>query len=603
MKKVIALLLLIVFILPTVLIPADAATTMNLAEIFRDNMVLQRGKPICVYGSGSGKGTVTLGNTTKKVTTTSEGWQVVFDPMQASTTPINFSYDLSGNKGTISNVLVGDVYVAAGQSNMALTLGDTDHAETASKDSSILRCNHYGYWQTFKKSSVKDFTAIGVMFAQELEEKLNKKIPIGIISVALGASRIDDWTSEKYCQCDRFYTVPHSDFDKNDKGHHDLYKKHIEPITKFAVAGVLWYQGESNAGAGEAMYYYEAFRNMVKCWREAFADNSLPFYTVQIMLYADDGAKDANGNERDEFNIRIAQGEAARSIENVTVCTLLSYEDTVLENGHLNVHPTNKMPVAKALANAALTTYYKPLGDYGDTPEYSGPLYKEVKVNGNTAEITFNHADGLAISDGSGIVRELEARTTGGRWVDVDGILDGDKVTVTLENVSQITGVRMGYRNRPTINLYNSAGYCASPFMWQDENAKIEHAPMTTWAYDDEVHWHNCDVEGCEEKFSAAAHSGGKAENCTVKPKCEVCNKAYGDYGPHKKTEIKNKTASYTGDKVCIVCRDVVKKGRPMSEIYITVAAVIIGVAVIAAAFVITIKKRKTKLKAEENKQ
>ena len=576
---------------------------MTLAEIFKNNMVLQRNKPICIYGSGNGKGTVTLGNVTKKVTSSGSVWQVVFDPLSASTTPINFSYDLSGNKGSIANVLVGDVYVTSGQSNMALKLSETDHLDTATKDSPILRYNSYGNWQTFTKNSVKDFSAISVMFAQELESKLNKKIPIGIISASLGASRIDDWTSEKYCQCDRFYTVPHSDYDTLDKGHHDLYKTYIEPITKFAVAGVLWYQGESNAGAGEAMYYLEAFKNMVECWREAWNDETLPFYTVQIMLYAADGAKDANGNERDEFNIRIAQGEAARTMENVTVCTMLSYEDTVLENGHLNVHPTNKMPIAKALANAALTTYYKPLGNYGSEPEYSGPLYNEVKVNGNTAEITFTHVDGLHLSDGSNIVRELQVRTSGGRWVDVDGILQDNKVTVTLENISLITGVRMGYHNRPTINLCNEAGYLASPFIWQDENAKLEHTPMTSWANDNEMHWHNCDVEGCEEKFSAEKHSGGVAENCTVRAKCEICNKTYGDFGPHKKTEVRNRTSSYTGDTVCVVCRATVKQGTSMTTIYIIIATVIAVIAGVLTVVLVVLKRRKTKMQAQENKQ
>lgn len=605
LKKSVVLLLLILLLLPTAFAPArvEAAAGMSLAPIFRDNMVLQRDKQICVYGTGSGRGRITIGDVTKEINATCGSWKVYFEPMKASTSPVNFSYELSGNRGIIQNVLIGDVYVASGQSNMALQIRDTDHSALAAKDSSILRCNSYGYWQEFTKKSVQDFSAIGVLFAQELEAKLNKKIPIGIISVALGASRVDDWTSEKYCQCDRFYTLPHSDFDDNDKGHHDLYKKYIEPIVGFSIAGVLWYQGESNAGAGEAMHYYEAFKNMVTCWREAWEDPDLPFHTVQIMLYAADKAKDANGNERDEYSIRIAQGEAARSMENVTVCTMLSYEDTVLANGHLNVHPTNKLPVAKALANAALTTYYKPHGDYGEAPEYSGPLYKEVKVNGNTAEITFNHADGLKIADDSNFVRELEVRTNSGRWVSVDGTLVDNKVIVSLDNISHITGVRMGYRNHPSINLYNSAGYCASPFLWQDENSKLEHTPMTSWANDDEMHWHNCEVEGCEEKFEAAAHSGGAAKNCTTKAKCEVCNKNYGEYGPHKKTEIRNKTASYSGDTVCIICRAVLKEGKPMAVIYATIAAVIIGAALIAVIVLILLKKQRLKKPSSENKQ
>ncbi len=605
LKKSIVFLLFILLLLPTVFVQAkvESSTGMSLAPIFHHNMVLQRDKQICVYGTGNGRGSITIGDVTKEFTATGGSWKVYFEPMKARTTPVKFSYDLSGKTGTIQNVLVGDVYVASGQSNMAIQIYGTDHAESAAKDSQILRCNNYGNWQTFTKKTVQKFSAVAVLFAQELEEKLNNKIPIGIISASLGDTGIEEWTSEEYCVCDKYHRDAHSKVYAEGKGVHKLYEQHIAPITQFPVAGVLWYQGESNTGAEEAKYYFEAFKNMVTNWRNEWNDQSLPFYTVQIMLFGGENSVDKNGNPRDEYNIRIAQGEAARSINNVTVCTMLSYEDTVLANGQLNIHPTNKLPIAKALANAALTTYYKPHGDYGKTPEYSGPLYKEVKVNGNTAEITFTHADGLKIADDSAFVRELEVRTNSGRWVSVDGTLVDNKVVVTLANISLITGVRMGYRNRPSINLYNSAGYCASPFLWQDENAKLEHTPMTSWANDDEMHWHNCDVEGCDEKFEPAAHSGGVAESCTTKAKCEVCNKNYGEYGPHKKTEIRNKTASYSGDTVCIICRAVVKEGKPMAVIYATAIAVIIGAALIVAVVLILLKKRRLKKPSAENKQ
>ena len=160
-------------------------------------------------------------------------------------------------------------------------------------------------------------------------------------------------------------------------------------------------------------------------------------------------------------------------MDGVTVCTMLSYEDTLAANGTLDIHPTDKLPVAKALANAVLTTYYNPLGDYDKTPEYSGPLYKEVSVSGGKATITFNHiAEGLMLTKGS-TINDLEVRNADGSWVAATGTLSGNVVTVTAEGVSEITGVRMGYMNRPDINLYNTIGgargYCASPFVWVAE--------------------------------------------------------------------------------------------------------------------------------------
>ena len=160
-------------------------------------------------------------------------------------------------------------------------------------------------------------------------------------------------------------------------------------------------------------------------------------------------------------------------MDNITVCTMLSYDDTVLPSGWLDIHPTDKLPIAKALANAALTTYYYPKGDYNSTPEYSGPLYNTVTVDGASAQITFNHtAEGLMLTSGDAVT-ELEVLDTEGNWVAATGTLNGNTVTVTADGVSEIKGVRMGYRNRPEINLYNTIdgayGYCASPFVWTAE--------------------------------------------------------------------------------------------------------------------------------------
>lgn len=574
MKRIIALLLLVLLILPTVLMPMKvSAANMNLATIFKDNMVLQRDKTICIYGTGSGYGRITLGDVTKEITASGGSWKVYFEPMKATTTPITFCYDLAGNRGELQNVVVGDVYVASGQSNMALQLSETDQSEAYEKDNPNIRYNSYGTWETFTKTNVKSFSALGVMFAQEIEAKLNNKIPIGIISTALGSTGVEEWTNEADCVCDKYHSGAHDKDYGQGRGPHKLYESRIAPITNFPVAGVLWYQGESNTGYDEAKYYFDAFKNMVDGWREAWADQNLPFYTVQIMLFGGDNMTDENGNPRDEYSVRIAQGEAARSIKNVTVCTLLSYNDTIAGFDYLNIHPKYKKPVAQALANAALSTYYKPKGDYNKTPEYSGPLYKNVKVNGNTAEITFTHANGLKLTFGDK-VREIEVRTGGGRWISVEGVLKNNKVVVTAESVSKITGVRLGYRNQPNLNLYNSAGYCVSPFAWEDKNAKIEHTPQNTWSRNATTHWKSCDVEGCEEKFEEAEHTGGTAQSCKDRPYCDICGKQYGflgQFGEHVETEVRNATERYTGDTVCTGCNTVLEKGS-LIEIEETVA-------------------------------
>ncbi len=440
---------------------------------FVDNMILQRNKPICVYGTGSGEGEITIGDQTKRVVSDGESWEVYFEPMEASTTPVTFKTNFAGIETEYKNVLIGDVYIASGQSNMEFKLQSTEQTGTV-EGNSLLRFRNRGTntWNAFTAENVEAVSGIGVLFAQELGNALDNSIPIGIVCTAVGASRIEDWIHSDYCFCEEyeFETLAHSDYSYYDQGHHDLYTKHILPIEKMTTAGVLWYQGESNRGIGEAYRYLDMFEVFVDSWRTRMDDPTLPFYTVQIMLYTGDAGKDRNGNAVDEYNIRIAQGEAARTIEGVTVCTMLSLEDTLLPSGSMDIHPTDKLPVAKALANAALTTYYYPQGDYDKTPEYSGPLYKEITVNEGTATITFNHvAEGLMLTSGD-TVTELEVRDSEGNWVAATGNLSNNTVTVTADGVAEITGVRMGYHNRPSINLFNTIGgaygYCASPFVW-----------------------------------------------------------------------------------------------------------------------------------------
>ncbi len=443
---------------------------------FTDGMILQRNKPICVWGTGTGSGEITIGNQTKSVSSETGTWEVYFEPMAASATPVTFKTDFAGVVTEYDNVLIGDVYITSGQSNMELTLKSTEQTGTVEANSLLrYRTRSSKVWNEFTAENVESVSAISVLFAQELASTLDNNIPVGIISASVGASRVEDWIHSDYCFCEEyeFDTLAHSDYTYYDQGHHDLYKKYIQPIEKMTTAGVLWYQGESNRGIGEAYRYLDMFEILVDCWRTRMDDETLPFYTVQIMLYTGDTGKDRNGAAVDEYNIRIAQGEAARTMDGVTVCTMLSLEDTLAANGTLDIHPTDKLPIAKALANAALATYYYPLGDCDKIPEYSGPLYNEITVSGGTATVTFNHvAEGLMLTSGD-TVAELEVRDALGNWVAATGTLSGNSVTVSAEGVDTVTGVRMGYHNKPTVNLYNTIngayGYCASPFVWTAE--------------------------------------------------------------------------------------------------------------------------------------
>lgn len=616
MKKLLSILFAATLLLSLALLPAataEAAAPLKLAPVFSNNMVLQRGEELVVYGTGYGSGTVTVDGTTKKITDAKGEWKLTFDGMNATTTPIEFSYNFGGKEVDLTNVLVGDVFLTSGQSNMEFTLKNTEQKESAAKNNSLLRFFKDSGWKQFSAESVQELSAISVLFAQELDKALSKDIPIGIISASVGASRVDDWTSMDYCVCDKYCQNPHSDYTVYDKGHHDLYKKYIEPVTDFPIAGVLWYQGESNRGIGEALYYYDAFENMVNCWRDAWGDDDLPFYTVQIMLYGSDGGKDKNGNESDEYNIRIAQGEAARSMHKVTMCSMLSYEDTVRPDGVLDIHPTDKAPVAKALANAALTTYYNPRGEYGKTPEYCGPLYDKITVDKDTATVTFSHmGEGLMLTDGD-TASEFEVCDTMGKWGRAKATLEGNTVKLVSESGSMIAGVRMGYRNRPEINLYNTVngkrGYCASPFVWLADLGDMEHAPASEWSANGETHWKKCIIGGCSERFEEALHVGDMNLDCTKRSTCTVCGyPCFG--GKHTgDTELRNKVKptsakdGYTGDLYCTDCNRIAELGKvtpkgtsdfPLIPIIIAAVSVLVLAAAVVTVIIIVRKKKPT---------
>ena len=576
MKRIVSLLLVMILIIAACpAFPAAAANgNMKLASIFTENMILQRNEKICVFGTGNGTASITVGDVTKQVTSATGSWSVYFDPIKASTKPIDFMADFGSGTVVLDNVLVGDVYITSGQSNMELNLNRTEQKGTVKANPLLRFYNKVGKWQEFTNTNVETISAISVLFAQELDQKLDKDVPIGVISASVGASRVEDWIHRDYCFCEEYdlENTAHSDITKYDKGHHDLYDKYIAPIEKLTVAGVLWYQGESNRGIGEAYRYFDMFKTMVNCWRTRFDDKDMPFYTVQIMLYSSDGSKDLNGNEVDEYNIRIAQARAAVEIKNVTLCSMLSLEDTLLPDGSMDIHPTDKLPIAKALVNAAIAIYYKPLGEYsGAKPEYSGPIFKSIYVNGGKATVHFLHTGGgLKSKQGIEQLTEFEVKGGNGLWVRADAKIEGDSVTVTADGVNRIIGVRLGYKNKPSINLYNGAGYCASPFIWEQEGAKLDHLPSDIWKADETHHWKVCQIVGCQETFEKAEHSGGRA-TCASKASCEVCNHGYGstDKNVHSGETLvsgkKDPTVSeegYTGDIRCLSCNALLEEGH-----------------------------------------
>jgi hypothetical protein len=260
------------------------------------------------------------------------------------------------------------------------------------------------------------------------------------------------------------------------------------------------------------------------------------------------------------------------------------------------------------------------LGEYRKTPEYCGPLYKDISVSGNNAEITFTHTSGgLKKHYKNAEIGEFEVRIDGGRWVPAKAEISKNKVIVTAEDAAVITGVRMGYRNSPRINVYNGAGYCASPFVWEDNEAVNRHGAAEKWSAVGDTHFKKCTAQGCSERFEEEEHTGKAPSNCQERAICEKCGYPFGEYGPHGETFLKNEKApteneeGYSGDVYCKDCLKQIKEGEVMPPIsqqrknnftktlMIGLAALVGVVAAAGTATVLFVKKSKAK-KQEANK-
>ena len=423
---------------------------MKLADIFTDSMVLQRRKPIAVFGSGSGKGRVELDGNAVTFEAT-DGWLVHLPAMEAGG-PYTMTVTLNDDTVTLTDILVGDVYLAGGQSNMQFRVEESvDIPRIPNERVRVFTEGHfadenrnawhdYSPWRVATAENLEKFTAIGYDVARMLQEELN--VPIGIVSCNIGASRVDAWTAPERVEAEDYQQMlgnKHWDWHyyKFNQGSW-CYLNKLLPIVPYTIRGVLWYQGESNRLEEEAVHYHTLLEILIENWRELWQAD-LPFYIVQIAPHAD-------GEWNDWPHIRQAQERVTKEVANTYLCTL----------GHTgeadNIHPTKKHHLAEKLTAAVLATAF------GYDREYCGPVYDTVTKTESGAVITFTHAAGLHFD---GDPADLGMFDAAGNSLPYAAAIEGDTLTLTADGIARI---ELGWRNAPTHNLYNGCGYLASPF-------------------------------------------------------------------------------------------------------------------------------------------
>jgi sialate O-acetylesterase len=504
----------------TLCFAAVAAAQVKPSALFSDHMVLQSGISVPIWGTADPAEKVTIkfnGQTRSATADTTGKWMVRLAKLKPGGP---FEMTIAGNKGSetplvVKDVLVGEVWLGSGQSNMDFTVATTtrhyfagvknEAEEIAAANYPNIRMftgawkNSYepqsdisGSWLLVTPENVKEMSAIGYLFARDMQKEL--KAPFGIIAEAFGASTAEAWTSRESLAAnpqlkpllDTFdakvtaYKANPPDMTAAIKawqvaaakaqaagqkeprrpGNGDpigdqhnptvMYNGMIAPVIPYAIRGVLWYQGEAiNGGATGYKLYPLLQSTLIKDWRQRWGEGNFPFYICQLApLKPWPNRPDTWYNNPD---VREAQATVL-SLPNTGMAVTIDIGDPV------NIHPKDKQDVANRLARIALAN------TYGRKIEYSGPMYDSMKVEGNDIRLKFTHIGQGLIAKG-GDLKTFTIAGKDGKFFPATARIDYDTLVVSSPDVPEPAAVRYAWDNYPEgANFYNSDGLPAAPF-------------------------------------------------------------------------------------------------------------------------------------------
>ncbi len=490
-----------------------ANADVKLPSLFGDHMVLQRGQanPVWGWADAGEKVTVTIGDQTHSAVAGDDGaWRVKLDPLKVGG-PLKLH--VSGkNKIDLDDVLVGEVWVCSGQSNMGMAVASAKDAdlEIAAASHPNLRLisvpnvgtqepqnDFNGKWELCSPQTVGSFSAAGYYFGRQLQETLG--VPVGLIDNAWGGSSAEAWVRRDLLEADSRYAALLDRWAETEKnydhekavaqyakqlqawkqranqaaqagkrapnrprpprnpltGQHrpaNLYNGVLKPILGYGIRGVVWYQGESNAG--RAYQYRELFPLMIQNWRQEWGQGDFPFYWVQL---ADFRQESPEPQDSAWAELREAQTMTMKKLPNTG-------EAVIIDIGEADdIHPKNKQDVGKRLARWALAR------DYGKPIVCQSPLYKSMETQGDKIVLTFDTA-GSSLD--SFDVPELKGFAIAGAdkkfvWAQAR-ILGKNQVEVSSREVKQPVAVRYAWADNPVCNLQNAQGLPATPFRTDD---------------------------------------------------------------------------------------------------------------------------------------
>jgi sialate O-acetylesterase len=457
-----------------------ASAQIKLPKVLGSNMVLQRNQPVPVWGwIYPGKAVmVSFNGQVKGAVADGAGYfKVVLSPLKANASPqvMTISSDTSIVK--LKNILVGEVWLCSGQSNMEYTMklmkGYAKPAKGVdSAELELTKTNpNIRLFKVEKKLSLPDVTttgwnecqgealeqtsAAGYYFAKKLQEKL--KVPVGIIASSWGGSRIEPWTPPSgYAALPAFAkeAAAGESMQIDSMAPGKYYKSMIQPLAPFALHGVLWYQGESNAMLHEPnVRYADKMQALVDSWRKQWSNSKMPFYSVLIAPHYYTKRKDKIQHTTETLPLFWEQQVQSTRIPNTGIITITDLVDDLK-----NIHPPYKWVVGRRLANLALAK------DYGfKNIIYSGPVYERMEVKGNQIILHFTNANGLKTTDGKA-PDFFSIAGADGQFVDANAEIAGNTIILSNPSISKPTTARFAWTEVAQPNLVNSAGLPAVPF-------------------------------------------------------------------------------------------------------------------------------------------
>ncbi len=505
-RRCLQLVLILLAVIVTA--PRQLFAAVKLHPLFSDGAVLQRDMKVPIWGwaDDGEKVTVQVGNQEKSAAAKDGKWSMTLDAMEAGG-PHVLTVSSGGQTIEVKDVLVGEVWLASGQSNMQWPISRTANAEAviaaaanpsirlltvprrgANEPQSTVEAN----WTACSPDSVKEFSAVAYYFGRELQKVLG--VPVGLINTSYGGTPAEAWTSRGQLAAkpqlagmleDDARTI--ANLPETQKRFEDelakwkeeeklakeqgkepprrpqppagensphrpsvLHNAMIAPLVPYAVRGAIWYQGESNAG--RAYQYRTLFPAMIEDWRHAWGQDDFPFLFVQLAPFMKITSEPA---ESAWAELRDAQLQTSLTLPKTAMAVITDVGDEA------DIHPQQKEPVGLRLALAARALAY------GEKIEYSGPVLKRQEIRKDRIVLSFDHVgDGLAVKGDS-----LTGFTIAGkdrRWVSAYAEVQGDQVAVWTPEVPEPVAVRYGWANYPLGNLWNKSGLPASPFRTDD---------------------------------------------------------------------------------------------------------------------------------------